>query len=135
VKKKEVPQDTSSLNNFTKELCYAVDETGKYTTDLSSGWNVKSSALDVAWKDIENRIALAKTKVLNGEVSPILYYMELKLMDMTILSAYTGFYKWTIKRHMKSSVFNGLSDKKLRLYADVFEITIDKLKNIELNES
>lgn len=135
MKKKEVPQDPSSLNNFTKELCYAVDETGKYTTDLSSGWNVKSSALDVAWKDIENRIAQAKAKVLNGEVSPIVYYMELKLMDITILSAYTGFFKWTIKRHFKPGVFKSLSDKKLKQYADIFEITIDKLKNIELNES
>lgn len=135
MKKKEVPQDPSSLNNFTKELCYAVDETGKYTTDLSSGWNVKSSALDVAWKDIENRIAQAKAKVLKGEVSPILYYMELKLMDITILSAYTGFFKWTVKRHFKPRVFKRLSDKKLKQYADIFEITIDKLKNIELNES
>lgn len=135
MKKKEVPQDSSSLNNFTKELCYAVDETGKYTTDLSSGWNVKSSALDVAWKDIENRISQAKAKVLKGEVSPILYFMELKLMDITILSAYTGFFKWTIKRHFKPDVFKSLSEKKLKLYANIFEISIDKLKNIELNES
>lgn len=135
MKKKEVPQDPSSLNNFTKELCYAVDETGKYTTDLSSGWNVKSSALDVAWKDIENRIAQAKAKVLKDEVSPIVYYMELKLMDIAILSAYTGFFKWTIKRHLNPRVFRRLSDKKLKQYADIFEITIDKLKNIELDES
>ena len=135
MKKKEVPQDPSSLNNFTKELCYAVDETGKYTTDLSTGWNVKTSALDVAWNDIEKRIADAKSKVLQGEVSPILYYMELKLMDMAILSAYTGFFKWTIKRHLKPGKFNKLSDKKLKIYADVFEVSIHKLKNIELNES
>lgn len=135
MKKKEVPQDPSSLNNFTKELCYAVDETGKYTTDLSSGWNVKTSALDVAWKDIEKRIADAKSKVLKGEASPVLYYMELKLMDLTILSAYTGFFKWTIKRHLKPEKFNTLSNKKLQLYADVFEVSVDKLKNIELNES
>ncbi len=132
MKKKEVPQDPSSLKNFTKELCYAVDETGKYTTDLSTGWNVKTSALDVAWKDIEKRIAEAKAKVLNGETSPILYYMELKLMDIAILSAYTGFFKWTINRHLKPLVFNKLSGKKLKLYAETFDITIDKLKNIEL---
>ncbi|MES2590667.1 MAG: hypothetical protein V4608_02195 [Bacteroidota bacterium] len=135
MKKKEVPQDPSSLNNFTKEVCYAVDETGKYTTDLSTGWSVKSSALNVAWEDIENRILQAKTKVLNGEASPILFYMEQKLMDITILSAYTGFFKWTIKRHLKPNVFNKLSDKKLKLYAEIFDITIDQLKNIRFNES
>lgn len=132
MKKKEVPQDPSSLKDFTKELCYAVDESGKYTTGLSTGWDVKTSALDIAWKDIEKRVAEAKTKVLNGEASPILYYMELKLMDITILSAYTGFFKWTIRRHLKPGVFKKLSGKKLKLYADTFDITIDKLKNIEL---
>lgn len=89
----------------------------------------------MAWKDIEKRIADAKTRVLKGEASPVLYYMELKLMDLTILSAYTGFFKWTIKRHFKPEKFKKLSDKKLKLYADVFEISVDKLKNIELNES
>jgi len=135
MKKTDIPQDQSSLNNFTKEICYALDETGNYTTNLSTGWDIKASALNVAWVDIENRIANAKEKVLNHEASPILFYMELKLMDITILSAYTGFYKWTVKRHLKPEIFNKLSDKVLKLYADIFEINIDKLKDIKLNES
>lgn len=134
MKKTDIPQDQSSLNNFTKEVCYALDEAGNYTTNLSTGWNVKASALNLAWEDIESRIALAKRKVLNGEVSPILFYMELKLMDITILSAYSGFYKWTIKRHLKPEIFNKLPHKKLKLYADTFEINIDKLKDILLDE-
>lgn len=132
MKKKEIPQDHSSLQNFTKELCYAVDETGKYTTDLSSGWDVKASALDVAWKDIEARVADAKRKVLNGEISPVVYYMELKLMDLSILAAYTGFYQWNIKRHFKPDVFKKLSAKRLSKYAEVFEVSVEQLKNIEL---
>lgn len=135
MKKTEIPQDPSSLSNFTKEVCYAVDETGNYTTNLSTGWDVKASALKVAWQDIENRIAIAKEKVLKGKASPILFYMELKLMDFTILASYTGFYKWTIKRHLNPKVFNKLSDKKLKLYAETFDINIDKLKDIRFDES
>lgn len=135
MKKSEIPQDKSSLANFTKEICYAVDETGKYSKNLSTGWDVKASALTVAWNDIEVRIELAKKKVLNGEASPILFYMELKLMDLTILSAYTGFFKWTIKRHLRPDIFIKLSDKKLKIYAETFDINIDQLKNIKLNES
>lgn len=134
MKKTDIPQDQSSLDNFTKEVCYALDEKGNYTTNLSTGWDIKASALNVAWLDIENRIAHAKEKVLNREASPILFYMELKLMDITILSAYTGFYKWTVKRHLKPEIFNKLSDKILKLYADIFEINIDKLKDIKLDE-
>jgi len=36
-----------------------------------------------------------------------------------------------VKRHFKPSVFKKLSRKKLKKYAEVFEISIKKLKNIE----
>jgi len=135
LKKDEVPQDQSSLQNFTKEVCYALNEDGKYATNLSSGWDVKTVALEVAWSDIEGRVEQAKSKVLNGDVSPVLYYMELRLMDFEILSSYTGFWKWTIKRHMKPSVFKNLSLKRLQVYAEAFDVSVEKLKNIELDEA
>ena len=50
-------------------------------------------------------------------------------MDLTLLSGYTGFWKWTIKRHFKPSVFKKLNDKKLFNYSKAFEITIDELKS------
>jgi hypothetical protein len=134
MKKEEIPQDHSALERLTKEVSYAIDEKGNYITSLSTGWEVKVTALDVAWSDIEKRIADAKQKVLSNEASPILYFMELKLMDISIVSSYTGFWKWQIKRHIKPSVFKNLSDKKLSKYAEVFEITIDELKTMKKNE-
>ena len=130
MKKTDIPQDKSALENFTKEVCYVVDESGNYTKDLSSGWEVKADALNLAWQDIEKRVEDAKQKVLKGEVSPILYFMELKLMDMTILAAYTGFFQWSIKRHMVPKNFKSLSDKKLKKYAEAFEVSVEQLKNI-----
>lgn len=130
MKKEEVPQDPGSLGKVTKELCYATDESGKYTTELSQGWEVKSGALDAAWKDIEERVAAAKEKVLRGEASPLLYFMELKLMDTGVLAGYTGFWKWQVKRHLRPAVFNKLSDRKLRRYAEVFEVSPDSLKSL-----
>ena len=131
MKKSDIPQDNSALVNITKEVCYAVDESGKYSKNLSTGWDVKSSALSLAWSDIDSRVALAKKKVLSGEASPVLYYMELRLMDMIILSGYTGFFQWTIKRHLKPQIFNSLSNKKLKIYAEAFDVSIEKLKNID----
>ena len=49
-------------------------------------------------------------------------------MDIGILSNYTGFFKWQIKRHLKPAVFNKLSTKKLDKYAAVFNVTVDELK-------
>ena len=62
MKKEELPQDLSALGKITGEVCYVVDESGNYTTQLSNGWEVKSSALEVAWKDVEQRIQDAHRK-------------------------------------------------------------------------
>ena len=130
MKKEEVPQDLSSLGKITKEVCYATDEAGKYTTELSQGWDVKISALDAAWQDIGERVEAAKAKVLRGEASPLLYFMELKLMDIKVLAGYTGFWKWQIKRHLQPTVFKKLSDRALRRYAEVFEISVADLSSL-----
>ena len=134
MRKDEIPQDDGALSKLTKEICYAVDESGKYTTELSSGWEVKANALDVAWKDIEMRIENAKQKVLQNEASPILYFMELRLMDLGIVAAYTGFWKWRIKQHLKPAVFKKLDDKKIQRYAEAFNVTPDELKTMNVHE-
>jgi hypothetical protein len=129
LKKSEIPQDKSLLEGFTREVDYALDESGKYTVALSTGWEVKTSALNLAWDDIHHRVNDAQEKVMSGKASPVLFFMELKLMDHAILSAYTGFWQWQVKRHMKPDVFKKLADRKLQKYADLFEIKLEELKN------
>jgi hypothetical protein len=134
MKKENVPQDLSSLGKITKEVCYATDSDGKYVTQLSDGWDVKITALDVAWQEIDGRIANAKQRVLNDEASPLLFFMELRLMDLSILADYTGFWKWQIKRHLKPGVFNKLSDKDLKKYAEAFNVKVEELKSMDVHE-
>jgi hypothetical protein len=133
MKKEDVPQDVSALGKLTTEVCYATDSSGKYVATQSRGWDVKITALDTAWEDIEGRIAAAKQKVLNGEASPLLFYIEQGLMDINLLADYTGFWKWQIKRHLKPEVFKNLPDKKLQKYADVFNVSTAQLKKMEVN--
>jgi hypothetical protein len=134
MKKEEVPQDPGSLGKVTKELCYATDDTGKYTTELSQGWEVKMGALDVAWQDIAERVAAAKEKVMRRQASPLLYFMELKLMDVAVLAGYTGFWKWQVRRHLRPAVFSKLSERKLRRYAEIFEVSISDLNSVSGHE-
>jgi hypothetical protein len=134
MKKEEVPQDPGSLGKVTKEVCYATDASGKYTTELSQGWEVKAGALDVAWQDIAERVAAAKEKVLRGEASPLLYFMELKLMDAGVLAGYTGFWKWQVKRHLRPAAFRKLSERKMRRYAEVFEVPVSDLNSLNAHE-
>jgi hypothetical protein len=134
MKKEEIPQDLGALGKITGEVCYVVDESGKYTTVLSNGWEVKSSALDVAWKDVEQRIVDAAEKVKNRQASPILFFMELRVMDIGIVAAYTGFWKWQVKKHLKYPVFEKLSDAKLTRYAELFEVSLEELKTMKVHE-
>lgn len=132
MKKEEVPQDESNLSKSSiKELIYATDENGNYTTALSSGWEPKTIALSNSLEEINERIAFAKEQVAKGEVSPIVYFMELNKMDLGILASYVGKWKWSVKRHFKPKVFRSLNDTMLQKYADAFNIAIGELKNFK----
>ena len=136
MKKDNLPQDPSALNKVTREVCYVKDDGSKYEQSLSTGWNVKIEALNEAWVEINHRIEDARILVEEGKKSPVLFFMELNLMDFPTLCGYTGFWKFTIKRHMKPRVFKNLRNKKLGIYAKAFKISIEELisfdgKNID----
>ena len=131
MKKEDLPQEPGALSRLTRELCYVKNEEGKYETALSKGWDIKKEALDSAWVEVNDRVEEARRAVVNGENSPIYYFMELNLMDLGVLSGYTGFFTFFIKRHLRPSVFNALSENKLKKYADAFNIPVSELKNFK----
>lgn len=134
MEKKDIPQDLSALGKITNELCYAVDENGNYSPELSKGWEVKITALDAAWKDIGERVEAARQRVMKGEASPLLFFMELRLMDIPIVAGYTGFWKFQVRNHLKPSAFAKLPEKKLARYASVFDVSVEQLKTMNPHE-
>lgn len=134
MKRNELPQDKSALTDITRELHYVKDEDGKYRTGLSTGWKVKAEALDNAWEDINQKINEARTMVINREKSPVYFFMHKNLMDIKLLSQYTGICRLRIKKHLKPKGFHKLSEKKLVKYADVFNISVSELKNFNIKE-
>lgn len=130
MKKSEVPQDKGSVSEKgSRELYYALDENGEYTTELSTGWEPKQIVQDHTLNELQERINQAQQDVKNGVASPIVYFMELKRMDWQIVSDYSGIWKWRVKRHATPSRFQKLSDKTLLKYAEAFEISLKELKN------
>ena len=130
MKKKEIPQDESNLSKSNvKELCYATDENGNYTTGLSTGWEPKTIALENSINAINERIEEAKQDIKSGKASPIVYFMELHRMDWITLADYVGMWKWRVKRHAKPAVFKKLNKKILQKYADTFQISVEELTN------
>lgn len=132
MKKSEVPQDNGRIvQKGSRELYYAVDDNGEYTTALSTGWEAKNIVQDHTMQVLQAEIDQAAADVKAGKVSPIYYFMLSTRMDLGVLSGYTGFWKWRIKRHFKQRVFDRLSDRMLQKYADAFDITVAELKNFK----
>jgi hypothetical protein len=128
--KNNVPQDEGFLQGKTRDVCYALDENGKYVQVLSVGWEPKNAALELALEEAKEELIKTKILVEKGELSPIKYYMDKNLMDVQTLSQYTGFFKWRIKRHFKPKIFKKLKTSALQKYADTFNISISELTDI-----
>ena len=65
-----------------------------------------------------------------GESSPLEYYAAKNLMDVDLLSDYSGFSKRTIRKHFLPDNFAKLDEKTLEIYADVLRITVAELTTI-----
>ena len=90
MKKEDIPQDDGALNKLTKEVVYVVDNSGNYTTELSTGWDIKPKPL--MWHGmILNKGLNARQKVLNNEASLIFYFLSMRLMDIGVASPTPGF--------------------------------------------
>jgi hypothetical protein len=128
MKKEEIPQDNSPLVNHFPELCYGKNEQGNYDTAQSTGWEVKTDALENAWDDIHQRIADAKLLVETGKKSPIYFYMEKNLMTITILASYMKISPIRVWWHLKPVGFRNLKPSILEQYSKVFKIPVKSLK-------
>jgi hypothetical protein len=127
--KKDVPQDEGLSEGLFEDICYALDENGNYTVVPTTGWQPKTDAMLQAWDVIHEKVEKVRQQVLSGELSPVAYFMEKNLMDVKLLSDYSGLPKRKIRKHLKPSNFAKLEDKILGLYAETFGITVDRLRN------
>ena len=132
MKKEDVPQDLlyykdSVIIDFT----YAVDENGQYTVVVSEGWDVKNDAVGAVWEDLREQCKEIRQQVLDKKVSPLAYHIKKSLLDVNLLSAYSGISKWKIRKHLKYNEFMKLDEKILQKYAYVMHITVDELKNVD----
>lgn len=131
MKKKEVPQDNQGLHEDKfRDLCYAVDEDGNYTTVHSTGWEPKNEAMLQAWEEINIKIDKVRDKVKDGELSLLAYFMASSIMDIKLLSQYTDIPKRKIRRHLKPAAFNKLSQDILENYADALGIEVEVLTDM-----
>ena len=132
MKNKEVPQDDANMmRGKFREPVYSLDENGNYTVVKSVGWDPKNAVMQQAWDNINEKVEQVRQGVLAGQLSPIAYYMEKNIMDVSLLAKYIGIWKWKAKRHLKQKHFIKLDQTLLSKYADVFNLSVEELTDIE----
>jgi hypothetical protein len=124
----QIPQDDSILEGHSR-ACYARDESGHYVIAPSRGWQVEAIANRQALVDVEEKIARAAREVLEGRASPLAWHMARKHMDLGLLAASSGIWKWRVRRHLKPAVFARLPDGVLQRYADALNMQAAALKS------
>ena len=132
MKKDEVPQDKRIIHgedNSLAKMMYVTNLDGKYETSISEGWEAENLAMSQAWDEIDEKIEATRKRVLDGELSPIAFYMEKALMTPASLAQYAGIWRFFVHRHLKPAGFQKLSAAKLQRYADVLGITVNDLKH------
>lgn len=129
MKKEEVPQH-GGLTAGCREVNYAVDADGKYSLELSVGWEAKNATLRQAWEAIVEQLHLVLAEISAGHKSPLAYHMVKNQMDVSLLAQYSGFSRWRVKRHLKPQVFERLNSSVLAVYADLFRISITQLQQV-----
>jgi hypothetical protein len=132
MKTTEVPQDDANMmQGKFREPVYSLDDKGNYTTVRSVGWDPKNEVMQEAWDAINEKIELTRRKVLAGELSPIAYYLEKNLMDVSLLSKYVGYCRFRVKRHLKPKHFSKLPEKALSKYAAAFDLSVKDLLDVK----
>ena len=130
MKKKDVPQDLGTIGDNGREICYAVNENGRYEQVPSLGWEPKNIANDQAWEMIDNEISDTLKLIHTGKSSPLAYHMVRNQMDTRLLAKYVRLSRWRVRRHLKPAVFGRLYHSMLERYAGVFDISVKDLLTV-----
>ncbi|MEJ2156500.1 MAG: hypothetical protein P8X96_14265 [Desulfobacteraceae bacterium] len=134
MEKKSVPQDANkTYDGYGTKVVYAVDEAGRYDRVRTTGWEVEEIVLRDVVDDFEQKAESARRRAMSGQTSPIEYFMHKRYLDLTGLAKGMGIAKWRVKRHLKPSVFDKLSQSVLQRYAELFDIDPKMLTHFKEN--
>ncbi len=126
MRKNEVPQDKCLFGQW-REICYAIDEQGRYVLEPSAGWDPANIANIQAWEVISEEIEAAIRRVAAGEASPLAFQMARCQMDISLLATYAGLARWRVRRHLRPDIFRRLKPALLARYAEVFGVKPSEL--------
>lgn len=135
MKASDVPQQPDSgMFGGHQRACYALDEHGRYVVVGSIGSEVESAVNAQANNAVRAQIAAALDRARRGEVSPLAYHMARRQMDLGLLAAYSGMWRWRIRRHLRPDVFSRLPERILRRYAEALKLPLAELRALPVGD-
>ena len=120
MRERDVPQEGNATLGGHRKAVYAVGEDGKLRIVPSRGWEVEEVVTRQAVEDLERRAREAR--------SPLEYHMYRARMDVPLLAAATGIWRWRVRRHLRPQVFARLPLRLRRRYAVALGLTLEALE-------
>lgn len=130
MKVSDVPQDRGMITGQPREICYAVDENGRYVLSPSAGWEPKNLANGQAWDLIRAQVDETLKKIKAGRLSPLAFHMVKNQMNAGLLAKYARLSRWRVWLHLRPKGFSRLTPQMLAHYADIFDIDVADLQTV-----
>ncbi len=121
-------EDEPDVNDGLKIVSYVAQD-GDCRPRRQQGWRPVNVVNRQAWQEIEKAVAASQRDIAAGTVSCLHYYMTVYQMTPSLLAGYTGQWSLTIRLHLLPFIFRRLRSSTLQVYADLFQVTVDDLKN------
>ncbi len=130
MKEIEVPKEENSTLGGIQKVMYTKDSNGDFVRE-NYGSNIEEFATKTAVDEYELLKEEALENISKGVSSPICFFMYENRMDLATLSSMVGMFAFRVKRHLQMKHFKKLNEKLLQKYAEVFNISIDELRNFK----
>ncbi|MDD2829443.1 MAG: helix-turn-helix transcriptional regulator [Sulfuricurvum sp.] len=129
MREEEAPQDNISIYRGGKKALYAAKANGEYAVTPSSGWAIEEMATLQAVEEFNRLEREAYQGFLEKRISPLGVWMNRRRMSLKTLSECSGFWQWSIKRHLQYDTFKKLNPKTIALYCDVLDVSEEELNH------
>jgi hypothetical protein len=123
MRERDVPQEGNATLAGHRKAVYAVGDDGKLRIVPSRGWEVEEVVTRQALEDLERRARKAR--------SPLEYHMYRARMDVAMLAAAAGIWRWRVRRHLRPEVFARLPLRLRRRYAEALGVTLAALERFD----
>ena len=112
-------------------ILFAEKEDESYAPVKSGSYLVKHFLDDFFLKK-NNLDKKQREEIQKGNISPVFYYMLIQDMGPGDLAKRVGISKRKLRKHFRPDVFAKLDDVKLQKYAEIFGVSVEKIKDINI---